>query len=287
MPNHTTLARRPGLVPALALLVLGSGSACPAQVPDAPADAAISVEVPFEMLPSNHMLVEVMLNDEGPYRLIFDLGSPVTLIGNRAARDAKVVDGRAPTSFLFAAKGEAEVESMRVGELTAEAVPVIVMDHPVVSALGKMLDKPIDGLVGHSFFARYKTTIDYQAKTMSFEPVEHEIRDFIRDLPDRMMGPKVARRIILEPAALFGIDLEDSADDRDGVRIASVVPGSPAEEAGLEPGDLLTSLDGRWTVDEADAFDAASKVRPGEPVELTVRRGEETRTLSLTPAVGF
>ena len=33
--------------------------------------------VPFEMLPTNHMLVEARINDKGPYHLIFDLGSPL------------------------------------------------------------------------------------------------------------------------------------------------------------------------------------------------------------------
>jgi hypothetical protein len=264
------------------LLLVGLGSARPA------ADLEARVEVPFQMLPSNHMVVEVSLNGEGPYRLIFDVGSPVTLIGNKAAREAGIIDADAPFAFLFAARGEAEVDSLRVGGLTAEDVPVLVMDHPVVKALAEILGKPIDGLVGHSFFARYKTTIDYQAETMAFEPVEHEIRDFLTELPDRLMGPKVARRIILEPSALLGLSLEDTPEDgNQGVTVSAVLDGSPAADAGLRAGDVLTSLDGRWTTSVSDAYHAASRIEPGKEVEAVVRRDDEPLTLPLTPKAGI
>ncbi|RUL89401.1 PDZ domain-containing protein [Tautonia sociabilis] len=162
------------------------------------------------------------------------------------------------------------------------------MDHPVVNALGDILGKPIDGLVGHSFFARYKTTIDYQAKTMAFEPVDHEIRDFLGGLPDRLMGPKVARRIVLEPAALVGIELEDTeADGTEGVTVASVLTGSPAESAGLRVGDVITSIDGRWTTNIGDAYYAASKLSPGEPITILVRREGEEIAVEVTPKAGI
>lgn len=273
---------------ALAVLLLAAtGSARPAVDDDEAKAPEGAVEVPFRMLPTNHMLVQVMLNGEGPYRLIFDLGSPVTLINNAAALEAGVVEGAA-FPMLFGARGEAEVDELTVGGLTAEAVPVMVMDHPVVRALGQMLGRPIHGLVGHTFFARYRTTIDYQAKTMTFEPVEAEIRDFLTGLPERMVGPKVARRIILEPSALLGLTLEDTeADASDGVTVARVLPDSPAAEAGIEAGDVLTTLDGRWTTSVADAYAAAMTLEPGAAVELIVRRGDDEQTLTITPRPGI
>ena len=60
-------------------------------------------------VPTNHMLVEARINDKGPFRLIFDLGAPITLLNNRASEAAGVVKPDAPRSFLFGMRGEAEV----------------------------------------------------------------------------------------------------------------------------------------------------------------------------------
>ena len=82
--------------------------------------------VPFEMLASNHMVVQAKLNGKGPFRLIFDLGAPITLLSNRAGETSGVVKKNAPRSMLFAMRGEAQVEKLEVGALTAKDVPVIV-----------------------------------------------------------------------------------------------------------------------------------------------------------------
>ena len=87
----------------------------------------------FEMLPSNHMLVEARINDKGPYHLIFDLGAPVTLLNNRASESSGVVKPDSSRSILFGMRGEAQVNRLKVGDLTAEKLPVIVLDHPVLT----------------------------------------------------------------------------------------------------------------------------------------------------------
>src|SRR5262249_21617919 len=64
------------------------------------------VIVPFEMLPTNHMVVRARINGEGPYRLIFDLGAPITLLSNRVSEATGVVKADAPRSFLLGMRGE-------------------------------------------------------------------------------------------------------------------------------------------------------------------------------------
>src|SRR5688500_20340867 len=107
--------RRRWLVALLAANVLaGLCLALPGADDSAPEGEGVAV--PFEMLPSNHMIVRTRLNGKGPYQLIFDLGAPVTLLSNRAAEDSGVVDDDSPRSFLFSMRGEADVKELEVGD---------------------------------------------------------------------------------------------------------------------------------------------------------------------------
>ena len=63
------------------------------------------VTVPFELLRSGHMALQVKVNGKGPYRLIFDTGAPVTLLNNKVAKEAGLLKGVATPAFtLFGAK---------------------------------------------------------------------------------------------------------------------------------------------------------------------------------------
>ncbi len=275
--------RRPLALLSVAALVAGPPSALPAQAPP-PSKAA---SVPFELVASNHIVVKATINGKGPFRLVFDLGAPVTLIGNKAAEESGVVAKGAPKSFLMAMRGEGTIKDLEVGELKAKDVPVIVLDHPTLKVLGGFLGRPLDGIIGFTFFARYRTTIDYQARIMTLEPVDFAVRDILKDLPDRLAGPKVAKRRVLAPGGLWGLTLGDPVDDGAGVAIRTVRPGSPAEAAGLKPGDVLTTLDGRWTASVSDVYAAASGVEPGQLAEAVLLRDGKELKVQVKPVEGI
>ena len=71
----------------------------------------------------------------------------------------------------------------------------------------------------------------------------------------------------------LGISGQAAGDGDVGVVVQEVVPGSPAEEAGLMAGDVIVSIDAEPMYDIFE-LSAAIKLRlPGDTVELTVRRG--------------
>lgn len=62
----------------------------------------------------------------------------------------------------------------------------------------------------------------------------------------------------------------------EGVAVISVIPGSPAEAEGLEPGDVILELDGEPMRVVEDLWAALRIREPGDDVDITlVRAGEE------------
>jgi len=158
--------------PALLLVLFAPAVRADAPKVEAPAKPVV---VPFELLPSGHMAVMVKVNGEGPYRLIFDTGAPITLLDNKVAKDAGLLKGQAEPLFsIFGSRGEVKVKEIQVGDEAVQDLTAIVMDHPTVQAISNAFEKklggPIHGIVGFPFFARFKMTLDYQAKTVTLLP---------------------------------------------------------------------------------------------------------------------
>ncbi|HEV8058790.1 MAG TPA: retropepsin-like aspartic protease, partial [Gemmataceae bacterium] len=156
---------------------------------DTPAPAPITV--PFEMLITRHMTVQVKVNGKGPYRVIFDTGAPITLISSKVAKEAGLAGGGGNSIFglgsLFGGVSPTKAKTLSIGDLEAKDVPVIVMDHPTVEVLASILG-PIEGIVGFPFFARYRMTLDYQAKELTFVPNGYEPRDVLEMMMNTVMS---------------------------------------------------------------------------------------------------
>ena len=91
----------------------------------------------------------------------------------------------------------------------------------------------------------------------------------------------------------IGVTIQDLTPDRAealdldveyGAIVSRVEPGSPAEEAGLQAGDVIVAVDGVGTEGSRDLRNAIGVVRVGEAVEVDVQR--ERRRLRFSVRVG-
>lgn len=64
--------------------------------------------------------------------------------------------------------------------------------------------------------------------------------------------------------------------------IRSVVPGDPADRAGLKAGDVIVSIDGQRMVFSSQVSEAISS-KAGKPVRFVIRRGDREHTIEVTP----
>ncbi len=69
-----------------------------------------------------------------------------------------------------------------------------------------------------------------------------------------------------------------------GALIQQVLPKTPAEQAGLEPGDVITTLDGKPIESSSALTRAVALVPPGKSLKLGLVRKGSAKTVSLTVA---
>lgn len=87
--------------------------------------------------------------------------------------------------------------------------------------------------------------------------------------------------IIVDPT-YTGEGARIATEVQDGVDI--IIPGGAAEEAGLQPGDLILEVDGRVITDSSHLIVTLRSYRIGDSVEVLVRDGDdgEERTVTMT-----
>ncbi len=116
------------------------------------------------------------------------------------------------------------------------------------------------------------------------------------DVPNGLSSAsKLSRTLVLiaGPAANIAIAFivlsfafKFAAPDFERVRIGQISPGTPAETAGLEVGDIVQSVEG----DKISSFEdmqAATRAHLGEPMSLVILRDSQELTITLVPRETF
>jgi hypothetical protein len=104
-------------------------------------------------------------------------------------------------------------------------------------------------------------------------------------LPGPDVNPPAGPRHLVPPVVpqgkggYLGVQISDGPD---GVRIDGVQPGSAAAAGGLIEGDVVLSVDGTPTARTADLVALIAAHRPGDLVELRIRRAGAEQTVRVT-----
>jgi S1-C subfamily serine protease len=87
--------------------------------------------------------------------------------------------------------------------------------------------------------------------------------------------------------AFLGVSSRTAADDQnsgvgDGAEIVSVQAGTAAADAGLQAGDVVTAVGDRPITTSTELTAAVRSKAPGDKVTLTIRRGNDSRSVEVT-----
>jgi serine protease Do len=77
-------------------------------------------------------------------------------------------------------------------------------------------------------------------------------------------------------AAALGLSVDE------GALVRAVGPGTPADDAGIQEGDVITALGGDPVASTEEVGELILEFEPGEEVEIELARGEETLTVTAT-----
>ncbi len=278
-------SRRGKRPPALFALLLAAlcATASRAEVPTTRPATPQPAVVPFDLMPSGHIAVMAKINGSGPYRFVFDTGAPLLLVGERVAKLSGVLPPKfhRPWFTVLGNLGEHEARSVDLGGGRLDKVGMDVWNHPTVDILARE-EGPLEGLIGFPFFAHFRTTIDYRARTITLAPSTFQPVDTRKQLEARMTDDREA---VIVPATSLGIRVaKDARDAAPGVIVTNVSTGGAAADAGLLIGDRLLTLDGRWTDGVDDVYTAAANLDPGTR-ELVATLSRDGRPMTVRIAV--
>ena len=229
---------------------------------------------------SDDQLHPLTLGDSGSV----EVGDPVVAIGNPFGLDRTVTAGivsalqreiSAPNGFTIndVIQTDAPINPGNSGGPLLDAAGRVIGVNSQIEASGG------NGNVGIGFAVPIDTTREVAQQLIEDGEVQHAYLG--------VSGTDVTPEI----ADVLNLDRDQ------GALVQSVVPGSPADEAGIQAGDadatiggqpvraggdVIVAVDGDAVSDMSDVIAAVASKQPGDELELTLLRGGNERTVTVT-----
>jgi len=282
------------------LLFLGAFSP-PASAGPATRPSTQPVSVPFRLTDSNHILIRVKINGQGPFNFIMDTGAPTMYV--RIPVGKKL--GLQPTTRGFATLDRIEIEG---GAKLNNVKCVIQTPYQIegMNAIGAS-GVDLDGMIGYSVLAKFRLQIDLSKDRMLWTPLDFDPPPLVsgRRPPGvapgkvdqdeeklestggllKILGPFIKPADIAPKyRGLLGIELAETGN---AVSVLSVLGNSPADKAGIATGDRLVSVNGQTVKSVAEAQSAMQNVIGGKSSTVVVQRGDAQLSLKITSGEGL
>jgi membrane-associated protease RseP (regulator of RpoE activity) len=158
----------------------------------------------------------------------------------------------------------------------------------------------LDGIIGYYFLAHYRLEFDFTRDKMAWrplnydppppaglggkggEPAELDALGMVMKLLGVFLGKKASPEVL--PRGFLGLEL---ADGDQAVEVTAVLPGSPADRAGLKAGDRIKEFQGQAVHSRSQVQRLAARLTTGQKVQITLTRGQHTQAMAFKAGEGF
>jgi len=260
---------------------------------DPPPRAPVTYEIPYRLTDTKHVMVRVKLNGKGPYNFIIDTGAPALIMTEAVA---KKVGGKEKDGWTTFDKVELE------GGLSIEKPRGVAIDMFQLKGMNSMglAGVELHGVIGYNVLARYKIEYDFTETKLKWTPVDFKVPDPKRivDKGESQGGLEMIGSIIqmlsafsgikpnfeVQPRGFLGAEL--AAEDKELV-VKSVLADGPADKAGLKAGDRIETAKGKSLRKPEDLLETVKKLPEGTRLKLNVKRGEDSKEITVELGKGL
>jgi hypothetical protein len=279
----------------LTLVCLASLASAGDEKPGTDVKPKKSFEVPYKFTAAKHIVVRLKINGKGPFNFILDTGAPALYVAVPVGKKAKAnadADGWA-TLDKVAVEGGLVMKNVR-----ARIETPFQLEGMNGMGMGGL---EIHGMIGYNVLAKYRMEFDFMHDKLVWTELDYkpdspfrlsgpggggggglEVMGSLMKMVGGLLGRKATPDVTLR--GFFGMTL---ADGTDNPTVQAVLEKGPAGTAGLQVGDVVTHVQDRGVDNVADVVRLTRLLPAGSRVKLTVKRGNQTKAITIKTTEGI
>jgi putative serine protease PepD len=299
--DNTSIAAVAGELLPSTVQILAEGGAEGGQGSGGATGSGFVLDREGHVITNNH----VVAGSTGPEELtvVDDRGReyPATIVGRSPVYDIAVLDLEDAEGLQPAALGSSQ--AMRVGESVVAIGSPLGLSSTVTSGIVSALNRPVTtgGADESSYINAVQTDaainpgnsggplVNLQGQVVGVNSAIATTGGFGESgnigvgfaIPMEQVRVTTAQILATGEAQypVIGANVNTGSRQVDGAEVVEVPSGTPADEAGLQEGDVVTALDGVRVTDGIELIVAIRARQPGETVRLSVLRDGEQETV--------